>query len=109
MTSRDTSRARRASCTSTSATRPPSTTPRTRARYVSTLPSNETHHRPPIPSATHSTTYGVTETTYGYDPLTFRLFSLTTTRHKKAGGDDVLQSLSYIYDAVGNIVEITDE
>ncbi|AUX48443.1 toxin [Sorangium cellulosum] len=46
-----------------------------------------------------------TSTEYTYDPLTFRLARLRTTR----GSDGaVLQNLTYTYDAVGNIVEIKD-
>lgn len=44
-----------------------------------------------------------TETAYAYDPLTFRLTRLTTTR-----GSDVLQDMAYRYDPLGNIVRITD-
>ena len=44
-------------------------------------------------------------TTYSYDPETFRLVSLTTTR---ASDSAQLQALSYTYDPVGNIVEIED-
>ncbi|MCP9470217.1 MAG: FG-GAP-like repeat-containing protein [Nitrospira sp.] len=44
-------------------------------------------------------------TTYAYDPLTFRLTRLTTTRN----GGDVLQDLSYTYDPAGNITEIRDD
>lgn len=40
-----------------------------------------------------------------YDPLTFRLRRLRTTR---AGGDAVLQDLNYSYDPAGNITQITD-
>ena len=44
-------------------------------------------------------------TIYVYDPLTFRLVRLRTTRN----GGDVLQDLHYIYDPVGNITHIRDE
>ncbi|MBS0150491.1 MAG: hypothetical protein JSR31_06075 [Nitrospira sp.] len=44
------------------------------------------------------------ETTYGYDPLTFQLINLKTTR--SANGD--LQNLSYTYDPTGNITYIKD-
>jgi RHS repeat-associated protein len=44
------------------------------------------------------------ETTYDYDPLTFRLIRLKTTR--STDGD--LQNLSYTYDAAGNITHIHD-
>jgi YD repeat-containing protein len=43
---------------------------------------------------------------YGYDPLTFRLTSLVTTRT----GDGLrLQDLTYTYDPVGNITTIGDD
>jgi len=44
-------------------------------------------------------------TSYTYDPLTFRLTRLTTTR----SGGDVLQDLRYTYDPAGNITHIRDE
>lgn len=46
-----------------------------------------------------------TKTTYSYDPLTFRLTRLTTTR----SSGEVLQDMTYSYDPLGNIVEIKDE
>lgn len=46
-----------------------------------------------------------TVTRYRYDPLTFRLVELTTTRN---GGADVLQDISYYYDPAGNITYATD-
>jgi RHS repeat-associated protein len=48
---------------------------------------------------------GTTTTTYTYDPLTYRLTRLKTTR---ASDDAVLQNLAYAYDPVGNITEIGD-
>ncbi|PRQ09407.1 RHS repeat domain-containing protein [Enhygromyxa salina] len=52
-----------------------------------------------------STSSPTTTTTYGYDPLTYRLASLTTVR----GSDDAtLQRLHYHYDPVGNITDIRD-
>ena len=45
------------------------------------------------------------KTRYYYDNKTFRLTRLLTTRNT---GQDTLQDLNYIYDAVGNIVEIND-
>lgn len=41
------------------------------------------------------------QTTYEYDPLTFRLTRLHTQR-----GTDPLQDLSYVYDPIGNITDI---
>ncbi|WP_437589009.1 RHS repeat domain-containing protein [Sorangium sp. So ce1000] len=46
-----------------------------------------------------------TSTVYTYDPLTFRLARLRTTRSSDGA---VLQNLTYTYDPVGNIVEIND-
>ncbi|MBI4704888.1 MAG: toxin, partial [Deltaproteobacteria bacterium] len=45
------------------------------------------------------------ETSYAYDPLTFRLLSFTTTR---SSDSKKLQSLAYAYDPVGNIVATHD-
>ena len=44
------------------------------------------------------------QTTYDYDPLTFRLIDLKTTRDS----DGDLQNLSYIFDPAGNIIYIND-
>jgi RHS repeat-associated protein len=44
-----------------------------------------------------------TVTTYDYDPLTFRLLRLRTSR-----GAESLQDLSYTYDPVGNITHVED-
>jgi hypothetical protein len=57
-----------------------------------------------------SVTYGSTSspttlTQYTYDPQTFRLSQLTTTRDSD---DATLQSLHYHYDPVGNITDIRD-
>jgi hypothetical protein len=46
-----------------------------------------------------------TATTYAYDPLTFRLIAHRTVR---TSGGAVLHDLAYVYDAVGNITQITD-
>ena len=48
---------------------------------------------------------GSVTTAYTYDPLTFRLTRLKTTR---ASDGVVLQNLAYTYDPVGNITEIND-
>ena len=57
-----------------------------------------------------------TVTTYAYDPETFRLVQLTTTRpvFAKSGlpllkNANVVQDLRYTYDPVGNITEIRDD
>ena len=47
-------------------------------------------------------------TTYEYDPDTFRLTRLKTTRPDGSGGFDTLQDLAYAYDPVGNITRVTD-
>jgi RHS repeat-associated protein len=44
-------------------------------------------------------------TTYAYDPFTFRLTALTTTR---STDNATLQGLAYSYDPVGNITQIQD-
>jgi RHS repeat-associated protein len=50
-----------------------------------------------------------TVTTYEYDPSTFRLVHLTTTRPPTVpAGQQVVQELSYYYDPVGNITRIRD-
>lgn len=46
------------------------------------------------------------QTKYTYDPYTFRLTRLLTTRNS---GSDILQDLNYTFDAVGNIVEMQDD
>jgi hypothetical protein len=45
------------------------------------------------------------KTRYDYDPETFRLTRLLTTRHN---GEDILQDLNYSYDPVGNITQVVD-
>jgi RHS repeat-associated protein len=45
------------------------------------------------------------QTVYTYDPATFRLDTLTTTRSKDSAP---LQALTYTYDAIGNITHIED-
>jgi RHS repeat-associated protein len=45
------------------------------------------------------------QTTYSYDPNTFRLLTLTTTR---ASDNATLQALSYTYDPAGNSTHIAD-
>ena len=60
-----------------------------------------------------------TRTRYSYDPFTFRLSQLRTTRpdfdpsfpdfHSGLANANVLQQLCYTYDPVGNITEIYDE
>jgi RHS repeat-associated protein len=53
-----------------------------------------------------SITYGNGVTTnYVYDPDTFRLTNLTTTR---PGDSGPLQNLTYVYDPVGNITRVND-
>jgi len=51
-----------------------------------------------------------TATGYQYDPETFRLTSLTTTRPATfATSQQTVQDLSYYYDAVGNVTRIADD
>ncbi|MCO6432696.1 MAG: hypothetical protein J5I87_00145, partial [Nitrosomonas nitrosa] len=60
-----------------------------------------------------------TDTRYDYDPLTFRLKQLRTTRpvnnlafpefHSNLEDERIVQQLNYTYDPVGNITEIYDE
>ncbi len=51
-----------------------------------------------------------TVTTYVYDPQTFRLARLTTTRPNSfAAGGRTVQDLSYTYDAAGNVTRIRDD
>lgn len=45
------------------------------------------------------------KTRYDYDPNTFRVIRLLTTRNT---GSDILQDLNYIYDPEGNIIQQTD-
>ncbi|MEO6936485.1 MAG: RHS repeat-associated core domain-containing protein, partial [Collimonas sp.] len=46
-----------------------------------------------------------TRTSYGYDPLNFRLMQLSTVRYPDV---EQLQSLHYTYDAMGNVTHIRD-
>jgi RHS repeat-associated protein len=50
-----------------------------------------------------------TQTTYNYDPLTFRLIQLTTSRPSFPQGQQTVQDLFYSYDPVGNITHIQDD
>jgi len=50
-----------------------------------------------------------TNTTYSYDPETFRLNRLTTARSAFPAGQQTVQDLSYVYDPVGNITHIQDD
>jgi RHS repeat-associated protein len=56
-------------------------------------------------------TYGNagTNTAYTYDPITFRLTNLTTTRPGAPANQQVVQDLSYTYDPAGNITHIEDD
>jgi len=67
--------------------------------FVTNVDYNEKGQRVVLAYANGATT------TYTYDPLTFRLTELRTTR----AGTVVLQDLSYTYDPVGNITEIVDD
>lgn len=50
-----------------------------------------------------------TTTEYTYDPLTFRLANLTTTRPGFPANQQTVQDLAYTYDPVGNITHIQDD
>jgi RHS repeat-associated protein len=50
-----------------------------------------------------------TNTGYTYDPFTFRLVHLTTTRVGFPPNQQVVQDLSYTYDPTGNIIHIQDD
>jgi RHS repeat-associated protein len=50
-----------------------------------------------------------TNTSYTYDPVTFRLANLTTTRPGAPANQQVVQDLSYTYDPTGNITHIQDD
>ena len=50
-----------------------------------------------------------TNTVYVYDPLTFRMMQLTTTRPASPTDQQTVQDLAYTYDAVGNITHIQDD
>ncbi|MGC2744307.1 MAG: RHS repeat-associated core domain-containing protein, partial [Candidatus Angelobacter sp.] len=52
---------------------------------------------------------GNTQSAYTYDPLTFRLTSLTTNRPGKPANQQIVQKLSYTYDPSGNITHIQDD
>jgi RHS repeat-associated protein len=49
------------------------------------------------------------ETSYAYDPLTFRLINLTTTRTGFPTNQQTVQDLSYTCDPAANITHIDDE
>ena len=49
------------------------------------------------------------ETAYRYDPETFRLIKLTTTRVGFPSDQRIAQDLSYTYDPTGNITHIQDD
>ena len=67
--------------------------------YVNNINYNEKGQRTAIYYGNGS------KTKYEYAPNTFRLTRLLTTRNN---GIDILQDISYIYDPVGNIVEMND-
>ena len=68
-------------------------------RYIQTITYNARGQREQV-------TYGNQVTSeYAYDPETFRLQSLTTTR---ASDHAAVQGLTYTYDPVGNITQVQD-
>ena len=50
-----------------------------------------------------------TNTAYTYDPLTFRMTGLTTTRQASPANQQTVQDLAYTFDPVGNITHIQDD
>ncbi|MFA6401120.1 MAG: RHS repeat-associated core domain-containing protein [Salinivirgaceae bacterium] len=68
-------------------------------QYVSNINYNEKGQRIAIYYGNNS------KTKYEYNPLTFRLTRLLTTRNT---GQDILQDLNYTYDPVGNITQQVD-
>jgi RHS repeat-associated protein len=50
-----------------------------------------------------------TNTVYTYDPQTFRLTGLTTTRPASPANQQTVQDLAYTYDPTGNITHIQDD
>lgn len=50
-----------------------------------------------------------TNTGYSYDPLTFRMTQLTTTRPASPADQQTVQDLAYIYDPTGNVTHIQDD
>ena len=50
-----------------------------------------------------------TNTAYTYDPLTFRMTGLTTTRPAFPANQQTVQDLAYTFDPVGNITHIEDD
>ena len=50
-----------------------------------------------------------TSTAYTYDPATFRLVHLATTRQGFSADSQVMQDLNYAYDPTGNITHIQDQ
>jgi RHS repeat-associated protein len=50
-----------------------------------------------------------TNTVYNYDPLTFRMTGLTTTRPASPANQQTVQDLAYTFDPIGNITHIQDD
>jgi RHS repeat-associated protein len=50
-----------------------------------------------------------TNTAYSYDPETFRLEQITTTRPTFPANQQTVQDLAYSYDPIGNILHIQDD
>lgn len=50
-----------------------------------------------------------TQTDFTYDPLTFRIANLTTTRPGAPANQRIVQDLTYTYDPIGNISHIQDD
>jgi RHS repeat-associated protein len=73
--------------------------------FVAAVAYNAKGQREQIVYSDDGQGHGTLTTTYAYEPLTFRLSQLETTR---AGDGAVLQNLAYTYDPVGNVTKIDD-
>jgi len=74
--------------------------------FVNNIDYNAKGHRVLIEYGDLGATFAATA--YSYDPLTFRLTGLTTTRPGRPAGVQPAQALSYSYDPAGNITHIAD-
>jgi RHS repeat-associated protein len=73
------------------------------SRYIANIGYNAKGQRLLVAYGNNATSH------YAYDPATFRLVRLTTTRHGVAANEMVVQDLSYTFDPSGNITHIRDE
>ncbi|MGB9119686.1 MAG: RHS repeat-associated core domain-containing protein, partial [Candidatus Angelobacter sp.] len=75
---------------------------RTGTSFVVNIDYNAKGQRTLIENGNHTTTE------YTYDPITFRLVRLSTTRLGFPTNQQVVQDLSYVYDPMGNVTHIQD-